>query len=308
MGRVRSGYSPHRVWTLAGRAMGKHHLTRLWYTSSCDSPRYPSGEREPLHTGRHLVPPCLACPRADCRKYLTRATRGFHLRRFARIVGIAIGGWCVVTVVLVAAIGIIGAFVGGSEPAGEAAGIPAGVEEPASTSNSPTATPTPRPTATATARPTATPSSLNPPTATPRPTPPVVRCPSSVERTYFNKVSEISSTIAQSMRDFSTLLSLASDNPLLITDDEWRTQMVLVLVLLQTSAKEIRDVTPVPSSVRHIHLDMERIADLIDRGTNAFARGVDSGNVDLIYTGANSIDQMTAIASSVTSKVSTFCR
>ena len=144
--------------------MGKHHLTRLWYTSSCDSPRYPSGEREPLHTGRHLVPPCLACPRADCRKYLTRATRGFHLLTFRNVLLLLIA------VVLLATVSMACA---NSALTATPTATPTPATLPIATPHPPTATPTPTlspaasptPTATATPMPTATPS----PTPTPVP-------------------------------------------------------------------------------------------------------------------------------------------
>ena len=67
---------------------------------SCDSPRYLIRERESLSTGRHTVPPCWLT-RADCRKYLTRATRGFHLSMFRRIAALLFAA--VLFVVLVAA-------------------------------------------------------------------------------------------------------------------------------------------------------------------------------------------------------------
>ena len=86
----------------------------------------------------------------------------------------------------------------------------------------------------------------------------------------------------------STLAELAyqlSVDPTLFDNQAWNAQMTAVSSALRANAQRIREMQPVPSSVQHIHAELEALAVLLGGGFEAFAQGLESGETSLAAIG-----------------------
>ncbi len=86
----------------------------------------------------------------------------------------------------------------------------------------------------------------------------------------------------------STLAELAyqlSIDPALFDDQAWNAQATAVSSALQSNAQLIREMESAPSSVQHIHTELEALAALLEGGLEAFAQGLGSGETSLVATG-----------------------
>lgn len=121
------------------------------------------------------------------------------------------------------------------------------------------------------------------------------------------KLREAEGEFAQAMTALGELAFQVANDPSRLDDQGWNLQLGRVLSLLRTSAQRIREVQPVPSSIQYIQDEMKEAADLIDRGTAAFDRGVQNADPGRIGTGNELFQQAAAIRSSVALTLSTFC-
>ncbi len=86
----------------------------------------------------------------------------------------------------------------------------------------------------------------------------------------------------------STLAELAyqlSVDPTLFDDQAWNAQVTVVSSALRSNAQLIREMEPAPSSVQHIHVELEALAVLLEGGLEAFAQGLESGETSLVAIG-----------------------
>ncbi|MYF64568.1 MAG: hypothetical protein F4185_00840 [Chloroflexi bacterium] len=86
----------------------------------------------------------------------------------------------------------------------------------------------------------------------------------------------------------STLAELAyrlSVDPALVDNQAWNAQTTAVSSALQSNAQLIREMEPVPSSVQHIHAELEALAVLLEGGFEAFEQGLESGEPSLVAIG-----------------------
>ena len=109
------------------------------------------------------------------------------------------------------------------------------------------------------------------------------------------------------MTTFGGLALQVASDPYILDNQGWNTQMTSVLSQLQTSARLIREIQPVPSSLEHIHADMEEMATLIDSGIDAFGRGLENLDPELVLTGNQLFQQSTGVRNSVSQRLSNFC-
>ena len=181
------------------------------------------------------------------------------------------------------------------------------LEEQAIEAAEPASTPVPTPTATLTPTPAPEPTATSTPTPTASPTPTPVPCPLPDEEAYIDKLREAEGELAQATTALGELAFGVVNDPSRLDDQGWNLQLGRVLSLLQTSAQRIREIQPVPASVQQIHNGMEEIADLIDRGTEAFSWGVENGDPGRISAGSELFQEAAAIRSSVALTLLNFC-
>ncbi len=181
------------------------------------------------------------------------------------------------------------------------------LEEQATEAAEPASTPAPTPTATLTPTPAPEPTATSTPTPTASPTPTPVPCPLPDEEAYIDKLREAEGELAQATTALGELAFGVVNDPSRLDDQGWNLQLDRVLSLLQTSAQRIREIQPVPASVQQIHNGMEEVADLIDRGTEAFSRGVENGDPGRIGAGSELFQEAAAIRSSVALTLLGFC-
>ena len=171
----------------------------------------------------------------------------------------------------------------------------------------PTPTPTPPPEPTATSAPTPTPTPVPTPTSTAIPTPTPEPCPPPDVSAYFDKVRAAEESLAGTMSAFGGLALQVANDPSLVQDPGWNTQMDAVLFRLQANAESIREIRPVPSSVRHIHADVEDLADVIEGGVEALGRGTESGNPEVVAVGSQRIQFSVGVRNRIALALSRFC-
>jgi hypothetical protein len=160
---------------------------------------------------------------------------------------------------------------------------------------SPTETPMPTntPGTIATLRPTDTPASTNTlaPTETPEPskTPSSTNTPeptstpefTSAEETYKADVVEITAQYADAFTDFSELATAAGEDSSLLADDDWKLEMVVVLVTMRSLNEEVRALDP-PGRFADVHDDLLDAVEHYDQFITLFTTGVDTLDVEKI--------------------------
>ena len=82
--------------------------------------------------------------------------------------------------------------------------------------------------------------------------------------------------------DIGAQAILANPDLALLLDEKWIVQTVRISFELNDEAQRIRDVDPVPDSLRYIHSELETIADHTDDFVDLFMSGVDRLDGDLI--------------------------
>lgn len=154
---------------------------------------------------------------------------------------------------------------------------PTATDEPESVATSaPTDTPSPTDTP--------APTSAPPPTNTPRPT----ATPSPTEDVsaqalagYREWVHEMSSNYTMALDLFGEQNIEAGENPALTFTDEWRQQMILILVLFNITSQEILEYeqeSTVPPAAITFHEGWKEVARLMQQFVDAYTEGID--NID----------------------------
>ena len=122
-----------------------------------------------------------------------------------------------------------------------------------------------------------------------------------------DKLREAEGELAQAMTALGELAFQVANDPSRLDDQGWNLQLGRVLSLLQASAQRMREIQPVPAPVERIHVGMLEIADLIDRGTDAFDRGIENADPRLVTAGNELFQEAAAIRSSVALTLLSFC-
>jgi hypothetical protein len=143
------------------------------------------------------------------------------------------------------------------------------------------------------------------PTATPTPTP--EPCPPPDVSAYFDSVRAADESLGRTMSAFGGLALQVANDPSLVEDPGWKTQVDSVLSMLQANARSIREIRPVPSSVQHIQTELERLADVIDRGVDALSRGMESGDPEVVAIGSQGIQFSVGVRNNVALALAGFC-
>ncbi len=160
-------------------------------------------------------------------------------------------------------------------------------------------------TATAIQKPTATPTPTA--TSTPIPTTQPSPCPSYEESLYLAKISEILTSIGGNLDQLGALFISASNNSALFFDEQWMSEVVIILVILELNVEEIRDATVIPPSILHIQSDMEDLANIIELYVDTLTRGLDNSDPNLISAATDILYNAEGLPASVLNKVQALC-
>ena len=120
-------------------------------------------------------------------------------------------------------------------------------------------------------------------------------------------MTEIEIDLAQSFLDIEEQSILAGANPELLLDMEWIGRVASMTFDLNYHARLIRDVEPVPESVRDIHLQMLVVADLADEFANLFMEGVDLLDKEKILGAGLLIENIRARGELLSLEAGRFC-
>ncbi len=96
-------------------------------------------------------------------------------------------------------------------------------------------------------------------------------------------------------------------DPALVGDQAWNAQVTAVSSALQSNAQRIREIQPAPSSVQHIHADLEALVALLDGGFEAFRQGLESGELQLAAIGDQRFEILVEARARVALAISEFC-
>ena len=107
---------------------------------------------------------------------------------------------------------------------------------------------------------------------------------------------EVYTSLAEPMSTLGELAYRLITDPTLVGDQAWNAQVTAVSSALQSNAQRIREIQPVPSSVQHIHADLEELTALLDGGFEAFAQGLESGELQLLAIGAPAVPNLSRSA------------
>ncbi len=220
---------------------------------------------------------------------------------------------------------VIVSLVGEGEGDGESAptSISSDIEEPtqiptvnptttpAPTTRSEVPTATPAPTPTPTPRPTLTPTPIKPTPTQARPTPTPTQtgqpCPTEEETLYFDQISVIAVDLAQAILDIDAQSTLASADPMLLLDLEWLGRVASITFDLNYEARRIRNVDPVPESVRAIHDEWLDVADITDEFADLFMDGIDNLDQQKVTSAGTLMYNISVRAELLSLEVERFC-
>ena len=133
---------------------------------------------------------------------------------------------------------------------------------------------------------------------TPTPDP----CPSYEEAVYFDKVTETIESVDGQIKEIGRLFGLVIVNEMVTYDSLWTSQVEIALIILELNGEEIRGISSVPTSMLHIHSDLERMADKLDRYVDAMRRAVSTWDVDDFFTVGDLLTQAQLHGASVIDK------
>ena len=104
----------------------------------------------------------------------------------------------------------------------------------------------------------------------------------------------------------SALFFEAADNPLLLFNDNWRTEAIVYLAALDSSSRGVLDLNA-PSSVSSVQTQANRAADAIQRAVLKHARGIDKLDNTLLLDGASEMTTASGHMNQVAEMVDNFC-
>ncbi len=162
----------------------------------------------------------------------------------------------------------------------------------------PTLTPEPPtaiPSATETPQPTPTPTAILSATETPQP---AQDSQDSYEILIGIKVAEY----VNAFLDVNEYIQQASNDPSLVLDNEWKTELGLALGILNFRADEMAKLEPTPKYV-NIHSLVIKLADETHLFTDAYAKGVDNFDSALIEKASQHMINMSTLAQEITAEI-----
>ena len=124
---------------------------------------------------------------------------------------------------------------------------------------------------------------------------------------YFDRVREAEASLYLALSEFGQLAFQAANDPSLLDDQGWNTQMKSALSLLQANAQLFREIQPVPPSVQFVQSEVEKMAALIDRGVVAFGQGIERADPELVLAGNTLFQESTAVRSTVAQTLLGYC-
>lgn len=125
---------------------------------------------------------------------------------------------------------------------------------------------------------------------------------SPTELAYALVMAQIGDDYAFVMEGFSKLAGGVSSQPSLLLDNEWRSDMALVLAAMKKISRDIRGLTP-PTRFASIHSDMTEMAIHLDAFVNFMATGLDELNPDKLKKAGQELDMANAALNRATAKV-----
>lgn len=207
--------------------------------------------------------------------------------------GIGCGGFIALTLIL----GVILAIAGGGEDQ--------------------TQTPSPDSQAATSNTPDGETSSANPPqlAVTPGAMPTTDECPTTAEELYLIRTSDTMGAVLTDLELLSSLSIQAASNSMMFGNPEWLGRVRSMTNRMEANAKQLRRFGSDPESVRDIHSDMERMADLLEEAAERFGDGVNFASAqdadeaaDAFGDVADSVKDIMELADSAGNKFQDFCR
>ena len=128
------------------------------------------------------------------------------------------------------------------------------------------------------------------------------------EKEYLDEFIQLIVSVRLVHEEFDALRSEAANSLVLLLNDDWQLKMSLVLFSFESNAQAIHNITSIPSSVRHIQNDLEKMADSYDIIAAQFEIGMYDLNTDAFTNAINASENAVDLLSSAIMKVeSQFC-
>ena len=121
-------------------------------------------------------------------------------------------------------------------------------------------------------------SSANAPTlaVTPGPIPTTDECPTIAEELYLARKSETMVAVLTDLELMRSLSNQVASNSMMLGNPEWLGRVRGMQNRMETNAKQLRRFGSDPESVRDIHSDLERMADLLEEAAERYEDFVNS--------------------------------
>ena len=153
------------------------------------------------------------------------------------------------------------------------------------------------------------------PAVTPGPIATTDECPTVAEELYLSSKSDTMVPMLSGLERLGRLSNQAVNNSMMFGNPEWLGSMKSTLAGMRNAARQLRQNSYDLKSVRDIHSDMERIADLLEETADRYEDFVNFSSVqdsdeaeDAFKDVADSVEDIIKLADSAGDKVQDFCR
>ena len=140
-------------------------------------------------------------------------------------------------------------------------------------------------------------------------------CPTVAEELYLSSKSDTMVPMLAGLERLGRLSNQAVNNSMMFGNPEWLSNMQSTLAGLRNAARQLRQNSYDLKSVRDLHSDMERIADLLEETAERYEDFVNFSIVqdsdeaeDAFKDVADSVEDIIKLADSAGDKVQDFCR
>lgn len=160
-------------------------------------------------------------------------------------------------------------------------------------------------------------SSANAPTlaVTPGAMPTTDECPTIAEELYLARKSDTMRAVLTDVELMSSLSTQLASNSMMLGNPEWLDRVSSMLKRMEGNAKQLRRFGSDPESVRDIHSDMERMADLLEEVAERYEDFVNSASAqdsdeaaDAIQDVGEADEDIKKLSASVLDQFQNFCR
>ena len=153
------------------------------------------------------------------------------------------------------------------------------------------------------------------PAVTPGPIATTDECPTVAEEMYLSSKSDTMVPMLSGVERLGRLSNQAVNNSMMFGNPEWLGSMQSTLAGMRNAARQLRQNSYDLKSVRDIHSDMERIADLLEETADRYEDFVNFSIVqdsdeaeDAFKDVADSVEDILKLSDSAGDKVQDFCR